>query len=257
MISFEITRFGEVDSTNEHIKRLMAQGAPEGTVVIAETQTGGYGRRGHVWSSPQGGLYLSALLRPGVYQVIDQADLMAKLPTLSLACGIAVRRTAVGFLAPRVAQDVKLKWPNDVVVRTEAAYRKLSGISLEGTAEGLCLGIGINVVPPSSSKAGKEVYLAELTCSGECPSVEKVSDALLTELGAIYNTWLDQPFLHFLSEYNEHNVMSGRRVSIQAGQGTIEGEFLHIDEAGRMMIRTEDHGVIPIVSGEAHVLGIS
>lgn len=257
MIPFEVTRFGEVDSTNEHIKRLIAQGAPEGTVVIAETQTGGYGRRGHAWSSPQGGLYLSVLLRPGAHRAIDRADLMAKLPTLSLACGIAVRRAAVGFLVSRKARDVKLKWPNDVVLQTGATYRKLSGISLEGTADGLCLGIGVNVVPPPCSQTGKEAYLAELTCLGGCPSVEKVSDVLLTELGAIYNTWLDQPFLHFLSEYNEHNVMSGRRVSIQAGQGTIEGEFLHIDEAGRMMIRTEDHGVIPIVSGEAHVLGIS
>lgn len=71
---FEVTRFGEVDSTNEHIKRLIAQGAPEGTVVIAETQTGGYGRRGHAWSSPQGGLYLSVLLRPGAHRAIDRAD---------------------------------------------------------------------------------------------------------------------------------------------------------------------------------------
>ncbi len=257
MIPFQITRLGEVGSTNDHIKSLIAEGAPEGTVVMAETQTGGYGRRGHVWSSPKGGLYLSVLLRPGAHQAINLTDLTAKLPTLSLVCGIAVRRTAVGFLAPEAACALKLKWPNDVVVEAGEGYRKLSGMSLEGTAEGLCLGIGINVMPPSRSQPGTEAYLAGLECPGGCPSVEKVGDVLLTELGILYNSWLDQPFLHFLSEYNEHNVMSGRRVSIQAGQGTIEGAFLHVDEAGRMMIRTDDGSVVPIVSGEAHVIGIS
>lgn len=72
----------------------------------------------------------------------------------------------MGFLVLAVAQDVKLKWPNDVVLQTGATYRKLSGISLEGTADGLCLGIGVNVVPPPAPRQVKRPISQSLRAWG-------------------------------------------------------------------------------------------
>ena len=81
--SFRLRELAEVSSTNDVVKRALEAGEPEGLAVRACRQTGGYGRQGRTWTSPEGGLYLSLLLRPRVPS--------AQLPTLSLVAGLAVR----------------------------------------------------------------------------------------------------------------------------------------------------------------------
>lgn len=104
---WRIQEYDEVSSTNDLVKRALEMGAPEGTVVCATAQTGGYGRQGRAWASPEGGLYLSVLLRPDAPP--------AQLPTLSLAVGVAVRRAIASLASPACAPLVKVKWPNDVI----------------------------------------------------------------------------------------------------------------------------------------------
>jgi BirA family biotin operon repressor/biotin-[acetyl-CoA-carboxylase] ligase len=124
-----------VDSTNEEVRRRAAAGAPEGLVVVADSQTAGRGRRGHTWHSPPGaGVYLSLLLRPKV----PAAEAVA----LPLRAGLATCRAlrALGL-------EPVLKWPNDVLV----GGRKVAGILVESVTgrEGLVdvavVGIGVNV----------------------------------------------------------------------------------------------------------------
>ncbi len=125
--------FHELDSTFTTTHDLGAQGAPAGTVVIAEAQTAGRGRDGHTWHSPAGGVWLGMLLRPA----------RAELGVISVRVGLAVA-DAVDALLGR--GETRLKWPNDVLL----ADRKLAGILCEGRWHGerlqwLAVGVGVNV----------------------------------------------------------------------------------------------------------------
>ncbi|MFR1637678.1 MAG: biotin--[acetyl-CoA-carboxylase] ligase [Eggerthellaceae bacterium] len=91
----------------------MEAGEPEGLVVRALRQVSGYGRQGRSWTSPEGGLYCSLLLRP---QVAPR-----ELPTLSLVVGMAVRRALVALAGARAEEAVRIKWPNDVVLAQRRA----------------------------------------------------------------------------------------------------------------------------------------
>ena len=107
---FRVLRLDEVDSTNNVVKRALRDGEASGLVVRAWRQTGGYGRQGRSWTSPEGGLYCSWLLRPSVEP--------AALPTLSLVVGLALRR-ALASLAGDSGDRILVKWPNDVVLAGE------------------------------------------------------------------------------------------------------------------------------------------
>jgi BirA family biotin operon repressor/biotin-[acetyl-CoA-carboxylase] ligase len=125
--------FRELGSTFNAIHDLAAQGAPAGTVVIAEEQTAGRGRDGRTWHSPAGGVWLGMLLRPA----------RAELGVISVRVGLVVA-DAVDALLGRV--ETRLKWPNDVLL----GERKLAGILCEGrwhgeTLQWLAVGVGVNV----------------------------------------------------------------------------------------------------------------
>ena len=125
--------FRTLPSALDAIHDLGAQGAPSGTVVLAEEQTAGRGRDGRTWRSPAGGVWLGMLLRPP----------LPAAGVLSLRIGL-VLADVVESLAPR--QRAALKWPNDVLVND----RKVAGILCESRWQGdalqwLAVGIGINV----------------------------------------------------------------------------------------------------------------
>jgi BirA family biotin operon repressor/biotin-[acetyl-CoA-carboxylase] ligase len=125
--------FRQLDSTLNAIHALGAQGAPAGSVVIAEQQTAGRGRDGRTWHSPAGGVWLGVLLRPA----------RAELGAMAVRVGLAVA-DAVDALLGRA--ETRLKWPNDVLL----GDRKLAGILCEGRWHGdglnwLAVGVGVNV----------------------------------------------------------------------------------------------------------------
>ncbi len=100
--------FDKTASTNNDIKQAIDAGEPEGLAISSLVQTAGYGRLGRTWESPKGGMYVSCLLRPHV--------LTCELPSLSLVTALAVRRALENFLSTEILQDIKIKWPNDIVV---------------------------------------------------------------------------------------------------------------------------------------------
>lgn len=140
-------------STNDDVARAALEGAPEGYTVIAGEQTAGRGRRGASWHSPAAhGLYLSTLLRPERWAALrtDSASPVTSLVTLMT--GVAV----VAAIRDLADVPVELKWPNDVMVRSQASaaqfppWRKLAGILAEGASDGgvlrsIVVGVGINV----------------------------------------------------------------------------------------------------------------
>lgn len=140
-LGLDVHYFSETSSTNDVAARYAEQGAPEGTVVVAGSQSSGRGRFGRVWHSPPGaGLYMSVVFRD-----------LAAAPFLTLAGGVAV----VDGVRAATGLPLEIKWPNDVVAagsRGPAQRRKVAGVLAEGssTADGLqhvVLGMGINVSP--------------------------------------------------------------------------------------------------------------
>ena len=314
-LAFRVRQLDETTSTNDEVKRALEAGEPEGLAVRALRQTGGYGRQGRAWASPEGGLYLSLLLRPRVEAVV--------LPTLSLVAGLAVRRAAAELLPPDAGETVLVKWPNDLVVstacrppeptdaaaargtrsrgdaggsRTEArfastiptisgttaaladslrqpagnqpagnqpagaaSFRKLCGISLEAHAGGVCVGIGVNVEPPNRADAavvgGKNipVYLPELGFEG---CVDDVADAVLRAFAPLYRAWLSEGFAPLVDEYAAHASLTGRSVRMvnRSGEPVAQGTVASVDEFGRLVLRASDGSLVPVASGEAHLV---
>lgn len=126
-------------STNDDAKRAALDGRPRGHVVVADAQSGGRGARGHVWASPPGtDLYFSVVER-------GWADLRARTP-LTLAVGLGVCRALTRHVAPSRANEVRIKWPNDVFLGTQ----KCAGVLVEASTGGglddvLIVGVGVNV----------------------------------------------------------------------------------------------------------------
>ncbi|RDB64740.1 biotin--[acetyl-CoA-carboxylase] ligase [Gordonibacter sp. 28C] len=262
MLEFRVRQLDETTSTNDEVKRALEAGEPEGLAVLALRQTGGYGRQGRAWASPEGGLYLSLLLRP-------QVD-AAVLPTLSLVTGLAVRRAAAELLPPDAGGTVLVKWPNDLVVPAACRpagiqpasgieYRKLCGISLEAHAGGVCVGIGVNVEPPDRADVAKvggknvPVYLPELGFEG---CVDDVAAAVLRAYAPLYRTWLSEGFAPLVDEYAAHASLTGRSVRMvnRSGEPVAQGTVASVDEFGRLVLRASDGSLVPVASGEAHLV---
>ncbi len=237
-IGKRIHRFAEVASTNEEAKRIAWEGAPEGTVVLAEAQTSGRGRRGRPWVSPAGNLYLSAILRPAIE---PQAA-----PPLAPAMGLAVA-LAVEDVAPVTAQ---LKWPNDVLV----GGRKVSGVLTESLISGgqlsaVVVGIGVNVgveLPETlaaiattlSREAGRNVRRAEM------------EEALLQRMTEIYARFLDGGFAGLADEWGERDSLLAKPVRIDAGGRMIEGEGAGVAKSGALLVRAAGGVLQEIATGE-------
>ncbi|MEN6291910.1 MAG: biotin--[acetyl-CoA-carboxylase] ligase [Methanobacterium sp.] len=132
-IGKEIHYFREVDSTNEVAKKLAREGAPEGTIVIAESQRRGKGRRGKKWISPLGGAWLSIILRPNTLPI--------NAPQLTFIAGVAAAQT----IKEEYGLDAGIKWPNDVLIDDKKVCGVLTEISTEiDTIDYIVTGIGID-----------------------------------------------------------------------------------------------------------------
>ena len=209
---FNVARFGEVTSTNDQVKKGLRAHANEGYVCRARKQTGGYGRQGRYWTSPEGGLYQSVLLRPGVS--VD------RLPTLGFVMALAIR-AALLRLAALPPETVQVKWPNDLMVDDG----KIAGISMESAAGGLCVGMGVNVFRPANTydlltdAKYKPAFFADMaigytdqgsiafgngyTFSTQQDAIAAVGDAILSAFAQCYPVWKANGFDPFLKEYQE------------------------------------------------------
>ena len=258
-MEFRLETYDEIGSTNDAIKQAISDGTAEGLAVIARRQTNGRGRQGRTWSSPEGGLYMSVLLRP---EAADPA-------TLSLVAGIAVLRA----LRKRCSV-VALKWPNDIVVPPEDGaklhdgnqsiatkatfpYRKICGILAESRGGAICIGLGINVHRPKeafSTNMAQPAYLEELVES--CPEPVELGREVLAELAEAYELWKTEGFAPFALECNESDVLIGSHVAAQDSDGKIvvEGTAVRIAEDGSMILQEPDGTLSPIRSGEVHLI---
>jgi BirA family biotin operon repressor/biotin-[acetyl-CoA-carboxylase] ligase len=232
--------FETLDSTNNYAKDLAAHGTPEGTVVIAETQTGGRGRLGRDWDSPPGvGLYVSVVLRPLLPPL--------ELPRITLTTAVAVVRTVrrVTGLTPGI------KWPNDLLVKG----KKLGGILTEMETESDCIrhvvvGLGLNVnnrkFPPEL--AATATSLAQVA-EGPFSRVDLLK-AWLEEFEDLYERFLNQEFPEILAEWKGYTVTLGRGVTVKQGPREISGQAEDVAPDGALLIRVASGELVKVTSGE-------
>lgn len=195
-------------STQSVAFELAADGAPDGTVVVAEHQTAGRGRRGRGWhDEPGANLLFSIVLRPRLE--------LARLPTLSLTAAVAVAEA----LADVAALPARLKWPNDVLVEG----RKIAGILLESRTDGaplVILGVGVNVrqrvFPPDVSAAATSIALA----SGRALERDVVLAAVLGRFGEWRARLEGEGFFAVRERWLALADTIGRVVSIDGTHGT-------------------------------------
>ncbi|MEP6760172.1 MAG: biotin--[acetyl-CoA-carboxylase] ligase [Sporichthyaceae bacterium] len=228
-----------VGSTNAEVVALARAGAESGTVLIAEEQTVGRGRLDRVWAAPaRSGLTFSVLLRPAEVA----ANAWGWFPLLA---GVAL----AGALGPLTELDVRLKWPNDVLV----AERKLAGILAERVEDALVLGVGINVslradelpVPSATS-----LLLEGSAVVDRMP----VLLAVLRSMGRLYGEFADASgdadASGLRSSYRGLSSTLGEPVRAELPGGrVVTGTALDIDESGRLVLQTSD-GTQPIGAGD-------
>ncbi|GLQ49371.1 biotin--[acetyl-CoA-carboxylase] ligase [Dyella flava] len=221
--------YWELDSTSSELQRRGIQ-APDFSIVMAETQTAGRGRRGRTWLSPPGlNLYVSCLKR-------FEAG-FAALSGLSLATGVIVLRAlhALGI------DGARLKWPNDVL----ADGGKLAGILVElsGEYQGPCaaiVGIGLNLrlTPALREQAGQAVCDLASLADGVPPDRNHMAAALITSLVEGLDQFEREGFAAFIDEYAGHDALCGIPLRISSAAGEFDGMGAGIDARGALQVQT-------------------
>jgi BirA family biotin operon repressor/biotin-[acetyl-CoA-carboxylase] ligase len=234
-----IVRRDRVDSTQAVAFALAAEGAPDGTAVVADTQVAGRGRRGRVWvDEPGASLLVSVVLRPRLE--------LARLPLLSLAAAVAVAETLVEVagLAPR------LKWPNDVLV----GGRKIAGILLEsrlGAAPLVVLGIGVNLTQRAFAPAlaGRATSVALETARPI--DRERLLGVLLETLDRQRADLERGALAEVLQRWRSLADTLGRTVTID----DVHGVATDIDEVGALVVADGDGRRRLVFAGEVREAG--
>jgi BirA family biotin operon repressor/biotin-[acetyl-CoA-carboxylase] ligase len=237
--------YGTVKSTNDIASELAASGAPEGTLITAETQTKGRGRLGRNWYSPPGtGIYLSVILRPRL-----SPD---KAPGLSVMTALALADT-LSFYCPG---EVRVKWPNDVLING----RKAAGILTELTAERnkinhVIVGIGINV-NHGSGHFPVELRPAATSLRRELKRKVKRVELLqrfLLRFEREYTGYKKNGLKRSLTRLRKMSSLLGHTVRVKSGRHVFQGSAVDIDEHGCLVI-DRDGKRLPISAGEVTVL---
>lgn len=234
--------FYKIGSTNTTALASAAEGAPEGSVFLAEEQTAGRGRGANSWHSARStGIYCSTILRPALPP--------SEVLMLSLAAALAVH-AAVQQIDARVEPD--LKWPNDVLIDGKKVCGILTEMNSEATqVRYIVVGIGINVNQPSFPEDLMELATSlRLTTGSEWSRVE-LTAALLKSLDREYRQLITQPDARrsILRRFAEHSSwVRGKAIRIEDHGPNLEGVTEGLDDRGFLRLRTE-HGVQTILSG--------
>jgi BirA family biotin operon repressor/biotin-[acetyl-CoA-carboxylase] ligase len=248
----------ETGSTNADAAAAAAAGAPEGLVVVAESQTAGRGRRDRQWTSPpRAGLTVSVLLRPDCTERSEGREGMPRRPGvpasafgwLPLLAGVAL----VEAVARIGEVEAALKWPNDLLIDD----RKCAGILAEVSGDAVVIGIGVNVstradeLPETTGVPATSLLLAGAANTDRSPLLR----ALLRSMARWYEGWReaggDAEMCGLLAAYQRHCSTIGRRVRVLLpGGGERTGEAVTVDSGGQLVIRTEEGAEFRVSAGD-------
>lgn len=239
--------YEETDTTNNRARELALEGAPEGTLVVAEKQTAGRGRRGKVWESPLGtGIWMSLVLRPQIAP--------AEASVLTLLCGLATAEA----IEAETGLSAGIKWPNDILINGKKAVGILTEMDCEMSEVHFVIpGIGINVntasFPPEIADIATSLYLE----CGKTVSRRRLVHKVLERLEEHYETFLRTgSFTAMLEDYRKHCITLGKEVHV-LGREPFFAEALDITPEGELLVRRADNGKEEVVfSGEVSIRGV-
>ena len=238
---FNVAALAECDSTNSELLRRAERGAPVGTVIVADRQSAGRGRRGRSWlSAPEASLTFSLLWRfngpPG------------QLAGLSLAVGVALARG----LESLGAQGIRLKWPNDVLLATDGGFAKLAGILIELASDRrgsqAVIGIGLNLLPPQEALPQPAAGLAQ--AMHQAPERHVVLAAILQELATLLEAFAVDGFFGLKMEWQQRHAWQDLPVRLLGDDAVVlEGVCRGVDDDGALLLETAG-GLQRVLSGD-------
>ncbi len=242
----EIYYFDSIDSTNTKAKEFAEEGHPSGTLVVADRQTAGKGRRGRSWESPTGiGIFMTLMLKPEINP--NNASMLTLVA--AMATTRAIRRVT--------GVSAMIKWPNDIVMNG----KKVCGILTEMSAQfdyinHIVIGIGINVhnedFPEEIAKTASSLYLE----SGQHIHRASLIEAFLEEFEDVYAEYLKTEDMEGLQkEYDAMLVNRGRQVRVLDPKEPFEGKAMGITKKGELIVDTWESRKL-VSSGEVSVRGI-
>jgi BirA family transcriptional regulator, biotin operon repressor / biotin---[acetyl-CoA-carboxylase] ligase len=224
-------------STNDELRTLAENGAPDGLVLVAQEQTAGRGRRGAAWFAPTGeSLAFSILVRP--------TESKALWPRLALATGLAVAEAAETFGAP-----AGIKWPNDVWI----GRRKVAGILVEAGRDFVIVGIGINVTTTAFPDEIQDIATSLRLETGAEIELPDLLAAIVRRF-ATHRSRIGPGFDELIDSVRERCVLSGHQVALSTAEGRIEGRVSGISDVGELLIRTPEGTRALIQADEVRIL---
>ena len=240
-IAKEILCFRKVFSTNSIAKFLANHDAEEGTVLISEIQTNARGRLGKKWEAPEGGIWMSLILRPQVPP--------ARIGLITLATGVAIAKSIRSL-----GVDARIKWPNDVLIHG----KKISGVLTEVNAtfneiDWIVVGIGID----SNLKLedfSEDIRIGTTTLTEELPTKVDENELIaifLNEFEKVYQLYKDGEIEDILKDWRDLADTIGKYVNItQTGGKITQGYVVGINNEGSLIIERQDGTLEKIISGE-------
>ena len=246
-VGCEILYFDSIDSTNTKAQELAEKGYPSGTLVVADKQIAGKGRRGRNWESPSGcGIFMTLMLKPDINP--NNASM------LTLVSALAVAKA----LADITGKDAKIKWPNDIVIDG----RKVCGILTEMSAQfdyinNIVIGIGINV---NNSSFPEEISATasslRLLSGGKKYRRAEIIEKIMEYFEKYYSIFLETEDLSALvNEYDAMLVNMKRQVKVLDPKEPFEGTAMGITKTGELKVDTWESRKL-VSSGEVSVRGI-
>ncbi|MBR5202278.1 MAG: biotin--[Clostridia bacterium] len=237
-----ITIFNEVESTNTYLKKLGSQGEKESKLVIALSQTGGKGRMGRSFYSPNGiGIYFSLLLHP---KISAEKSLF-----LTVMAAVSVAETVMKYNK----NDVKIKWVNDIYIDG----KKVCGILTEGAINAkkkldyAVVGIGINIVAPENGFPDdiKDIATSIFPGNTEDNIKEKIVADVVNKFFDMYNG----KDTDYVKRYKEYSYLTGKEINIISCENTRPAIVIDITDECHLLVKNEIDEIEEISSGDVSV----
>ncbi len=237
-----ITIYEEIPSTNTEAKRLAQNGASEGDIIIAKSQSAGKGRMGRSFiSNSENGLYMSIILKPTI--PVDQCVYITVLGAVSVLD--AIEETS--------GIECQIKWVNDIYINE----KKVSGILTEASmdfesasVQYAILGIGINITPPKNGfHKDIENIATSIFTQNNCPRDYK-SILCAKIIDNFFQGYKNLEKKEFIEKYRQKSLLIGKEVDVQVGNDITTGMVLDVDENARLVVKAKD-GIVAFNSGEA------
>jgi BirA family biotin operon repressor/biotin-[acetyl-CoA-carboxylase] ligase len=227
--------FDSVDSTQSQALKMVNELKNEGTIIIAEKQTGGKGRSGRKWISPKGGIWFSIILHPK----FDISNTTLFPIASSLALAIAIQKTC--------KISTELKWPNDLTIKGKKLAGMLIDASFESNKiENLVLGVGINFnvnvkeIEKELKKTPNFYGVSSLNDQKDKGVQIKLIQSFLSELEKVYDELNKNQIKNTITEWTKRSSTIGKKVEMHTVNGTISGKAIKIDEDGGLIIKVKE-----------------